>query len=283
MAGNFGVAISENKAFLVSVENDGYSIEEYLCTDFGVKDFEGCFSFSLENELYFCARRTLYQFIKEQHKWKELAGSNMEIVRYGTACVSLEKGTIIAGGEEFDGVRTSKLKDSCVFIRRQGNKFIRQRIGKLPIKVKHHTLTKVSDNAFIMCGGMDANGYESSEVYLGTLKHSTNDTNESVSGPDQREFYVNWTKLPKMKESRSGHFSMYSRNTLYVFGGGLKRTEKQHVTEVNAMQCGLEISTFAGMIAEVLPFKIEAKEEISQKSQFLVGKWKRRYMKYDIS
>ena len=62
-----------------------------------------------------------------------------------------------------------------------------------------------------------------------------------------------------------------------VFGGGLKRDEKQHVIEVNAMQCGLELGYSAGMIIEVLPFKIECS------SQYRVGKWSRRYMRYDIS
>ena len=134
MAGNVGVAITRNKetgccgnkAFLIVVENDGYSVEEYPSFEFGVEDFEGCFSFSLENELYFCVQKTLYQFIKDLHTWKKLT-YDMQIVRYGTACVSLEHGTIIAGGCEYtshqhgmDGenpFRSSyvkELKDNCV-------------------------------------------------------------------------------------------------------------------------------------------------------------------------
>lgn len=276
MAGNLDVAISGNKAFLVLVEDDGYTVEEYPSKVFGVKDFEGCFSFSLENQLYFCVQKTLYQFIKDQRKWKQLI-YNMEIVRYGTACVSLDKGTIIAGGAESDGSKTPTIKGTCVLIRNKEQNLITSTIGTLPTNVKYHTLTKVSSNSFIMCGGMDVNGYETREVYLGTLNNSTSHTSEVISEPSISDFYLTWIKLPRMRRFRSGHFSMFVNNLLYVFGGGLKRPEEEHVMELNALQCGLEIGLYSGMVVEVLPFKLVGRD------QFLAKKWKKRYMMYDIS
>ena len=277
MTSNLGLALSEDKAFLILVENDGYTVEEYPCTEFGVKNFEGCFSFTLENQLYFGVQKTLYQFLKDQRKWEVLAYP-MKVVRHGTACVSLKHGTIIAGGSESDGVMTPKLKDSCVLIRSVNNNLITTPVGKLPTKVKHHSLAKLSDNSFIMTGGIDVNGHETRGVYLGTLKCFRGETEDGTNEPSRDNFCVIWTKLPSMREYRSSHFSMFVNNRLHVFGGGLKRAEDHHVLEVNAMQCGLEIGAFAGMIIEILPFKFK------EKDQFLVGeRWERRYMKYDIS
>lgn len=276
ISARYGLALSEETAFLVVVENDGYSVEEYPCTDFEVKDFDGCFSFSVQNELHFCVRRRIYHFNKETHKWEELIDS-MDVVRNGPACVSLKEGTLITGGEESDGTSTGKLTDRCVLVKNEENHLVVSNVGKLPAKLRHHTLTKVSDNVMVLCGGINIDGYETRDVYLGSLKNSSKDTIDQDCDRCMSDYYINWTKLPKMREYRSGHFSMFVNDRLCVFGGGLKRDEKQHVIEVNAMQCGLELGYSAGMIIETLPFKIE------NKSQYRLGKWSRRYMRYDIS
>ena len=272
-----GLALSEDTAFLVAVENDGYTLEEYPCTHFEVKDFDGCFSFTIQNEIYFCVRKRIYHFSKDEYKWNELIDS-MEIIRNGPACVPLKVGTLITGGEESGGGEGGdNLSDRCVLVKREDSLLVISNVGKLPTKLRNHTLTKVSDNVFVLCGGINIDGYETREVYLGSLKNSSNDTIDPLGDNCMSDYYINWTKLPRMREYRSGHFSMFVNNRLCVFGGGLKRDEKQHVIEVNAMQCGLELGYSAGMIIEVLPFKIE------NKSQYRVGKWSRRYMRYDIS
>ena len=276
MSRNLGLALSGDTAFLIMVENDGYTVEEFKCTDFGIKNFEGCFSFTIEHELYFCVRKKLHYFNKDQYKWKEMIDS-METIRNGPACVSLEQGTIITGGEESDDVGLPKLSNTCVLIKHQDDNLVMTNIGTLPAKLKNHTLTKVSDNAFILCGGIDVEGYETREVYLGSLKTSSLDTIDPLSNPCMSDYYLNWTKLPRMREFRSGHFSMFVNNRLCVFGGGLKREEKQHVIEVNAMSCGLELGFSSGMIIETLPFMTVGK------SQYKIGKWNRKYMRHDIS
>jgi len=279
MVANLGVAISQDKdkAFLVSVENDGFTLEEYPCTFFEVKDFDGCFSFILKNQLYFCVKQTIYQFISEGQTWKRLT-TKIEVVRRGTACVSLKQGTIIAGGCESVDEKDPNPADSCTLIREQEGNLVATSLGKLPIKIAYQTMTKLSDEKFIMCGGLAGRGDETREVYMGTLMKSPPAALVSGLEPTKDEFYVNWTKLPHMRERRSGHFAMYVNNRLYVFGGGLQRNEEQHIIEVNAMQCGLEIGCFAGMIVEALPLRIEENTD-----QYFLGKWKRRYMKYDMS
>lgn len=274
MTAKVDLAISEDKALLVVVENDGYSVEEYPSTDFGVKNFDGCFSFTLENDLYLCVRKNIYRFCQDEHKWKELIDS-MDTIRYGTSCVSLQQGTLITGGQEHDGCQNPKLTDNCLLLLKKDDGFTMNSIGKLPAKLKYHSLTKVSSQAFILSGGVDIDGYETRDVYLGSLRTVTNDSDGDDTSSLQ--YRLNWTKLPKMCEYRSSHFTMYAQGKLYVFGGGLKRDEKQHVVEVNAMHCGLELGYSAGMIIEILPFTCE------DQHQYRVGKWSRRYMRYDIS
>ena len=277
MTGNFGVAISGNKAFLILVENDGYTVEEYQCFDFGVADFKGCFSFSLETELYLCVKKTLYQFIKDQRTWKKLT-YDMNILRYGTACVSLEQGTIIAGGCEscgntFPCGEVKELKDSCVLIRRRGEDFITSWLGKLPEKLKYHTLTKVSNNSFILCGGINGNEQETREVYLGTLEKLTRNECEGIS----EQFSVSWIKLPRMRKSHAGHFSMFVDNRFHVFGGTFNCTEEERALDRQMADCGLKESESSGMIRECLPLRID------ENGKLFVDKWKMRHMAYDVS
>ena len=214
MEGNFGVAIRGNKASLILVENDGYSVTHYSCYEFGVENFEGCFSFSLNDQTYFCIKTTLWQLIKYKLTWRKLTYDGIKIIRYGTACVSLEQGTIIAGGCEsganhFPRPDVKVLRDSCVLIRKQGDSFVVNNVGRLPAKVKNHTLTKVSSNTFLMCGGIDSRGCETRDVYLGRLVQSTSANCYSVV----------WVKRVSMNECRSGHLAMFVNNRFHVFGG----------------------------------------------------------------
>ena len=169
MSRNLGLAFSGDTAFVIMVENDGYTIEEYKCTDFGIKNFDGCFAFTIEKELYICVRKQLHHFDKDEYKWKEMIDV-MESIRCGPACVSLEQGTIITGGEVSEGDGAPKLSNTCTLIKHEDTNIVMSNIGKLPASLKNHTLTKVSDNAFILCGGIDVNGYETRDVYLGSLK-----------------------------------------------------------------------------------------------------------------
>ena len=138
MTAKVDLAISEDKALLVVVENDGYSVEEYPSTDFGVKNFDGCFSFTLENDLYLCVRKIIYRFCQDEHKWKELIDS-MDTIRYGTSCVSLQQGTLIAGGQEHNGCQNPKLTDNCILLLKKDDGFTMNSIGKLPAKLKYHS------------------------------------------------------------------------------------------------------------------------------------------------
>ena len=278
MEGNLGIAISSfgNKVVLVSVENEGFAVEEYPCTEFGVNDLEGCFSFCFGDQLFFCVRKSIFQFIPKKNKWVKLS-QRMEVARFGTACVALKKGVVIAGGSESDGKGVPELTDSCVLVTIQKGKFITNELGKLPMKVRYHTMTKITDNKFILCGGMNLKGHELQEVYLGTLVSPATEPLGHGRYYGNDEVYVSWAKLPNMWEWRSNHFTMFVNNRLYVFGGGPKRTEKQHLNELNLKYCGFDMGLFAGSKAECLPLRMED-------DKLYFGKWQPLYdMGYDIS
>ena len=262
-----GVAKNSYKVFLISVENDKFSVEEYPCTEFGLNDLDGCFSFYLDDKILFCAEKSIFLFNENKHRWVKLT-SRMDVVRFGTRSVSLKEGTIIAGGCESDGKSIPELTDSCVLLIQKEGRLKTIRLGQLPMKVRYHTLTRVSDNSFVMCGGMDIRGCEANEAYLETL----------MSLREGGFWHVKWHKLPNMCEWRSNHFAMFTDNRFYVFGGGLKRTTKQHLNELYYRYCGYDMGIFSGTNAEVLGLRVD------ENNQVVSGKFQRIHeMAYDVS
>ena len=240
-----GVATNQHTVFLITVENDNFAVEEYPCAEFGVNDLDGCFSFCLKDQIFFCAEKNVFWFHSIKHKWVKL-NTRMEVVRFGTRSVSLKDGTIVAGGCESDGKGIPELTDNCVLLKQDKNKLVTISLGKLPMKVKNHTMTKITDDSFIMCGGSNFRGHEANDAYFGTLDTAADGT-----------WYVQWKKLPNLWEWRSSHFAMYTDERFYVFGGGPRRPERHHLKELNLKYCGFDMGLFAGSKAEVLGIRVQ--------------------------
>ena len=248
----------------MSVENDNFEVEEYPCTEFGVNDLDGCFSFCLKNQIFFCADKNVYSFNPIKELWIKIS-KRLDKVRFGAASVSLKEGAIVAGGRESDGKGVPELTDSCVLLKQENDKLVVIKIGRLPLKVRHHTMTKISDDSFIMCGGSDFKGHEINDAYFGTLvksqpveERSGRTSTHLVRPPNlSQEWHIRWRKLPNMWEWRSNHFAMFTNDRFYVFGGGPRRTEKQHLKELNLKYCGFDLGLFAGTKVEVLTVRIK--------------------------
>ena len=279
-----GIATSSNTVFLISVENDNFAVEEYPSKEFGVSDLDGCYSFFIKDMIFFCAEKNVFGYDPQKHKWVKIP-KRLNVVRYGSASVSLKAGAIVAGGREGDGKGIPEITDSCVLLRKEKNKLLSIKLNKLPMKVRYHTMTSISNDSFIMCGGMNSKGHEANDAFFGTLVRADQAYLESITSVERNHKYKNeqgwsiqWRKLPKMWEWRSNHFAMYTNDRFYVFGGGPRRTEKQHLKELNLKYCGFDMGLFAGTKAEVLGIKIEGdKVYCSNKFQTIND------MAYDIS
>ena len=84
--------------------------------------------------------------------------------------------------------------------------FTTYNIGKLPIRVKFHTLTKISETEFILCGGKNPKYGRISDVYFGRLSLYDGES-------------IQWEKLKSLNQARAKHCSMYMGNRLVVIGG----------------------------------------------------------------
>ena len=280
-----GIATNSETVFLISVENDNFAVEEYPFKEFGVKNLDGCYSFFIKDTIFFCAEKNVFGYDPQKHqKWVKTP-TRLNVVRYGSASVSLKAGAIVAGGREGDGKGIPELTDSCVLLRKEKNKLLSIKLNKLPMKVRYHTMTSISNDSFIICGGKNSKGHEAKDAFIGTLVRVDQAYLESITSVERNLKYKNeegwsvqWRKLPKMWKDRSNHFAIYANDRFYVFGGGPKRPKEQHVKELNFAICGLDMGIFAGTKAEVLGIKVEGdKVYWSNKFQMIND------MAYDIS
>ena len=265
----YGIAINTDTVFLISVENDNFTIQHYPCKEFGVKDLDSSYSFQLKKQIFLCVEKTLFGFHREKQKW--IRFKRMDAVRFGATCVSLKEGAIVSGGQKTNDSGARELSSSCILLRQEGKKIFACTAGNLPVKVRYHTMTAVSDDSFMMCGGMDSKGHESNEVFFGTLKKSPSRIQEDENNPGASTtaignkdpigrnsgWYIAWKKLPNMWEWRSNHCAMFLKEQLYVFGGGPKRDGSEHRKELSLKHCGYDMGCFAGYKAESLPLRIE--------------------------
>ena len=263
-----GIAINSDTVFLITVENDNFTIQHYPSKEFGVNDLDSSYSFQLKKQIFLCVEKTLFGFHQEKQKW--IRFKRMDAVRFGATSVSLKEGAIVSGGQQINDMGTKELSSSCILLRQENKKIFACAAGNLPVKVRYHTMTAVSGDSFIMCGGMDSKGHESNEVFFGTLKkyprmeeenNSPSASTTTSSNKDliarNRGWYIDWKKLPNMWEWRSNHCAMFLKDHFYVFGGGPKRAGREHVKELSLKHCGFDMGCFAGYKAEFLPFRVE--------------------------
>merc|ERR1719436_1719495 len=83
--------------------------------------------------------------------------------------------------------------------------------GILPMPLKFHTVTKISEDEFILCGGENDKSAPVSDVYYGRVV-----SNRSFHPGD---WEVNWAKLKPLNSARSKHCAAFVKNRLMVIGG----------------------------------------------------------------
>ena len=184
----------------VSIDKQNLSsIEFILPEDNGA---ENSYTFSMGQRNILCSGKYLYEYKNESNSWTKLK-NEMEEIRTDVGCVSVDDGVIISGGsiwdhDEFE-IRGSSCTDSVVLLKHD---FTTVEIGKLPRPTKCHSMTKISDRTFVICGGRDMID-EISQVYCGMW--------DGV--------HLRWTYMKPLKNPRSNHGAIFLKDKLVIVGG----------------------------------------------------------------
>ena len=163
---------------------------------------ENAYMFSLGDRSILCYGRSLYEYEKEARSWKKLE-AEMKEIRTDVGCISVEDGVIISGGTIWDSdgpeIVGSHCTDSVMLLQHD---FSSLEIGKLPRPTKCHSMTKISERTFIICGGRDMCD-DLSEVYCGMWDGKL----------------LRWTTMKPLRHARSHHGAMFLKDKLIVVGG----------------------------------------------------------------
>ena len=201
-------------------------------------DMENAYMFSLGERSVLCSGRSLYEYSKESRTWRKLE-FEMEEVRTDVGCISVDEGVIISGGTvwEYNGldVGGSHCTDSVILLQHD---FKTIEIGKLPKPIKCHTMTKISERTFVICGGRDLHN-ELSDVYCGMW--------------DGKK--LRWTLMKPLKHARFNHGAMVLKGKLIVVGGSSHWTGSRKLNRnVEYMEIKKKIQTCQWKKGKDLPF-----------------------------
>ena len=190
----------------ISIDENGFEVDDqgFNFHNVSTSTLEGTYSFILNEKHILCIGKHLYQYHTTKKMWSKLP-QQMTKNRVGVACISVADKVIIFGGCE-NGVVT----DAIDVINEDFS--ISRSFSKLPLPLKFHTVTKISDHEFILCGGENSGSKPVDTVYYGRVRPDT-----LIFRPENWE--INWAKLKSLNSRRSKHCSFYIKNKLIVIGG----------------------------------------------------------------
>ena len=137
----------------------------------------------MNNVNILCLEKSMYQYNPKRKKWTELC-KQMTQDRIGAACLTFgNKGLIFGGflnGKCSNTIDVMRLTLRCHLT-------VRSTGATLPLPLMFHTVTKISNYEFILCGGLNSKGMPVSDVYYGASYWFS-----GVSNPGTWEIY--WVK-----------------------------------------------------------------------------------------
>ena len=182
------------------LNKDNLSCLEFVLPD--QTNAESAYMFSLGVRNILCSGRSLYEYKRESQTWSKLK-AEMKDIRTEVGCISVKDGVIISGGTiwDYDGseIQGSHCTDSVVLLQ---NDFSVVEIGKLPKPIKGHSMTKISDRTFVICGGKDRSD-DICDVYCGMWDGK----------------FLRWTEMKPLKHPRCNHGAMFLKDKLVILGG----------------------------------------------------------------
>jgi len=205
---NTVLTLTEREVLAISVDENGFEVDNQgvnFCS-MSSSTIDSSYSFVLDGNHMLCIGRLLYEYNTKKKMWSKRSHDMPLDVqnRIGAACLSFGSKVMIFGGV-VDGAVTNAIDVL------NADFTTSRTLSILPVPLKFHTVTKISENEFILCGGKNAASNAVSDVYYGRVV-----SNRSFS---PLNWEVNWAKLKPLNSARSKHSAVYVNNRLIVIGG----------------------------------------------------------------
>ena len=208
VAGNTVLTVTEREILAISIDENGFEVDNqgFNFCNMSPSTIDSSYSFVLNGTHMLCIGKLIYEYHTKKKIWLKLP-HDMPLDaqnRIGAACLSFGSKVMIFGGV-IEGIATNAIDVL------NADFTTSRTFGILPMPLKFHTVTKISENEFILCGGRNAASKTVSDVYYGRVV-----SNRSF---DPVDWEVNWAKLKPLKSARSKHCTVYMQNRLIVIGG----------------------------------------------------------------
>lgn len=210
----------------ISVDENGFEVDNqgFNFCSMSESTIDHTYSFVLNGIHMLCIGKLLYEYDTIKKMWSKVSRNMPEGAqnRIGAACLTFGNNAIIFGGV-IDGAVSNAIDVL------HHDFTLSRTFGILPMPLKFHTVTKISENEFILCGGKNSASIPISDVYYGRVV-----SNRSF---DPVNWEVNWAKLKPLNSARSKHCAVYMKNRLIVIGGVTNSDElnnrRQNVINLN--------------------------------------------------
>ena len=188
----------------ISIDENGFEIDNQGGTFYSMSPSTIDCSYSLNHNgrHILCIGKLAYEYSTKEKIWSNnFLRAPLDVQnRMGAAGFSLSSGAMVVGG-----VKNGSTTDAIDVL---NSDFTTSRtVGKLPIPLIFHTVTKISESEFVLCGGINDACKPLKDVYYGRV----------VSNPEQLE--IEWAKLKPLNSARYKHCAVYIKNRLIVIGG----------------------------------------------------------------
>ena len=199
--------MTEHEVLAISIDENGFEVDDqgFNFHNISPSVLDSTYSFNLNGNYILCIGKSLYQYSEKKKMWSKLP-HEMPHNRIGAACLSFGNKVIIFGGC-IDGTITSTIDVV------HEDFTINRALDILPFPIKYHTVTKISEDEFILCGGQNAIGHHMNDVYYGQVA-----AGGSFYLTSEQDWNINWAKLKPLNTARSKHVAFYIRNRLVVLG-----------------------------------------------------------------
>ena len=127
----------------ISIDENGFEIDDqgFNFNNVSTTTLDSTYSFILNGKHILCIGKHIYQYDITKKMWSKLS-QQMSQTRVGAACISITDKVIIFGGSE-NGQVSNAIDVIC------DDFSISRTFSKLPIPLKFHTVTKISDTELI--------------------------------------------------------------------------------------------------------------------------------------